>query len=451
MGSNWVNEEMHNLQLKDKRLVERTKKLLAAISQEPAKSIPEACGNWAGTKAAYRYFSNESVESDRILETHYQKTQERAQGKMRVLAIQDTTELNYSGKEVAAELGHLANAHSQGLLMHSVLLASVAGMPLGLLDQHVWKRDENTKGKAKDRRKKPTSEKESQRWLDAMQVVEERLPEEVEVIHVADREADIYDLLALKHRPNSQVVIRVDHNRRVEHTMRSLWGAMRQAPIAGEILLELRPQPNREARLATLRVRFQTLTVCPPHKQTGEGVRLQFILAEEQDAPPGVKPIVWLLATSLPVSNFEEALTCLRFYALRWLIERFHFVLKSGCLIEQLYLQTENRLRRALAIYSIVAWRLLWLTYEARMHPDQPCSVILQTHEWQALYCTIHKTPMPPEQPPSLQEAVIWIARLGGFLARKGDGFPGPKTIWQGLRRLDDIADTWLLVHSHHP
>lgn len=449
MGMEWVREEMRYLQLKEARLTERAKQMLATFSEQPAKSITEACPNWAATKAAYRFLANEAVEANQILLAHYQRTQERADGRVRVLAIQDTTELDYTGKEVAAEMGHLASGHRRGLLVHSVLLASVAGVPLGLLDQHVWTRDPASQGKAKDRRKKETAEKESQRWLDAMQIVEERLPEAVEVIHVADREADIYDLLALQRRPNSQVVIRVGHNRRVEHAMRYLWEAMHQAPIAGEILLEVRPQPHRAARLATLRVRFQTLTLQPPHQRSGAGVRLQFVLAEEQDAPLGEKPIVWLLATSLPVDTFEEALTCLRFYALRWLIERFHFVLKSGCLIEQLYLQTENRLRRALALYAIVAWRLLWLTYQARQDPEQPCSLILQTHEWQALYCTIHKTAIPPDHPPTLREAVIWIARLGGFLGRKHDGVPGPKTIWQGLRRLDDIANTWLLLHPH--
>ena len=174
---------------------------------------------------------------------------------------------------------------------------------------------------------------------------------------------------------------------------------------------------------------------------------MQFILAEEHDAPLGADPIVWLLATTLPVDSLAEALVCIEYYRLRWLIERYHYVLKSGCRIEDLYLQTPERLRRALALYTIVAWRVLWLTYEARQSPDQPCTVILQTHEWQALYCTIHKTPVPPATPPTLSQAVVWIARLGGFLARKGDGFPGPKTIWQGLRRLDDIADTWLLLH----
>lgn len=447
MGAEWVFEEMSRLNLADERLTKRAKQMIASMSEQPAKSIPEASEDWAATKGAYRFLGNERVEEAQIRIAHYQATQARASGQVRILAIQDTTDLDYSGKQVAAQLGPLSNQYTRGLRLHSVLAASVEGVPLGLVDQLTWSRDPDTQGKAKDRRKKDTADKESQRWLDALQAAEQRLPPEVEIVHIADREGDIYDLLTVERQSRSQLLIRMTHNRRVVHETRYLWEAIRQAPLAGEITVEVTPQANRKARLACLTLRFQSLTVRPPHQQAGRGVSLQFILAEEHDTPPGAEPIVWLLATSLPVDSLAEALVCLDYYRLRWLIERYHYVLKSGCGIEELYLQTPQRLLRALALYAIVAWRVLWLTYEARQSPEQPCSVILQTHEWQALYCTIHKTPVPPDTPPTLSQSVVWIARLGGFLARKGDGFPGPKTIWQGWRRLDDIADTWLLLH----
>ncbi len=133
------------------------------------------------------------------------------------------------------------------------------------------------------------------------------------------------------------------------------------------------------------------------------------------------------------------------------MIERYHYVLKSGCRLEQLQLETSDRIHRALATYTIVAWRLLWITYQARYCPDTPADTVLATYEWQSLYCTIHKTPLPPSSPPSLNTCVRWIAQLGGFLARKGDGEPGVKTLWQGLRRLHDIAQTWLLLSPTTP
>lgn len=146
------------------------------------------------------------------------------------------------------------------------------------------------------------------------------------------------------------------------------------------------------------------------------------------------------------MTDFSEACEYLKWYSYRWLIERYHYCLKSGCQIEELQLENAERIERALATYAIVAWRLLWLTYSARKNPEQTVEGILETHEWQALYCKIHKTNQPPEHAPSLSECVRWIAQLGGFLGRKGDGDPGVKTLWRGLQRLHDIADTWLLI-----
>jgi len=136
--------------------------------------------------------------------------------------------------------------------------------------------------------------------------------------------------------------------------------------------------------------------------------------------------------------QFEEALQKVEWYRERWKIERFHFTLKSGCNVEELQLGTKERLENAIALYSVVAWRLTWLTYQARVTPNFSCSMILEKHEWQALYCVVNKTHTPPENPPTLEEAVSLIARLGGFLGRKHDGKPGVKVIWRGLQKLNE-------------
>ncbi len=150
----------------------------------------------------------------------------------------------------------------------------------------------------------------------------------------------------------------------------------------------------------------------------------------------------------MEVKDFESACQCLKWYSDRWLIERYHYCLKSGCRIEQLQLEDGERIKRALATYAIVAWRLLWLTYEARKNPERTVEGILETHEWQALYCKIHKTNKPPNEAPSLGECVRWIARLGGFLGRKSDGDPGIQTLWRGFQRLNDIAGIWQLFYQ---
>lgn len=449
MTVSWAAEELQTLKLKDKRLVKRAIKILEDLSEHPSKSIPEAnAGDWGVTKAVYAFWQNERVDEKEIQQAHFQATSERVAQHGRVLAVQDTTELNYSGKEVAKELGHLANPKSRGIEMHSNIVISEQGVPLGLIDLKVWHRDVASKGKKHQRTKKDTSEKESQRWLDGVLAAEERLAEEVEIIHIADREADIFDLFSLPRRTGSHLLIRVTYNRRVEHEAHYLWEAIRQAPIQGMHEVEVRAQVNRPARLAKTTVRYATLDVCSPsNKKVRPSIPLQFILVEEVDVPDGVEPIIWLLATTLPVSRLDEALQCVQYYAYRWVVERFHFVLKSGCRVEKLYLQEKERLYRAITILSVVAWRLLWLTYQVRETPQAPCTLILQSNEWKALYCFTHHTSTPADEPPTLQEVVFWIARLGGFLGRKGDGDPGPMTIWRGMRHLEYIVSTWDLLH----
>ncbi|MCP3907733.1 MAG: IS4 family transposase, partial [Oceanicoccus sp.] len=200
----------------------------------------------------------------------------------------------------------------------------------------------------------------------------------------------------------------------------------------GEVTIDIGRRRDQPPRQAILTMRIAQLSICPPANRPDKAslspIPVYMVLAEEYDAPSGVKPVCWLLLATFPVETFDDAIRCLRYYSYRWLIERYHFVLKSGCGLEKLQLETGDRIHRALATYSIVAWRLLWLTYEARHAPDSPCDKVLAPYEWQALYCYSHKTTTPPEKPPSLHEAVAMIAKLGGFLARKSDGEPGVKT-----------------------
>lgn len=274
------------------------------------------------------------------------------------------------------------------------------------------------------------------------------------VITVADREADIYDFLAMPRRANSELLIRAYQNRSVktEDAVERLKVAICKAAPAGEISLELQRTPQRKPRQATLTLRTMSVKIKPPktHLNYNElkSIRVQVIKAEEENPPTGEKPVSWLLLTTLEVNEFNDIIQCLRWYSYRWLIERYHYVLKSGCRLEQLQLETADRIERALATYTIVAWRLLWLTYEARYNLCAPADTILETIEWQALYCTINKTSTLPEGPPSISDCIFWIAKLGGFLCRKRDGFPGVKTIWQGLRRLHDIVKGWLLAQE---
>lgn len=451
----WANDELAAVDLGDARLNRRVVRVVTDLAAQPTASVPQACGTWAATKGVYRLWAAPRVTPEAIRAAHQQQTLERLRGHPTVLVIQDTTALDFTHHPTTRGLGSLDVPTHQGLKVHSALAVRPDGVPLGLLHQAVWTRDPAARGHAKRRRQRATNEKESQRWLTALQASQAAVPDGIRVITIADREADIYDLFALPRRPGVELLIRATHNRRVEHPARYLWPALRQSPNWGHLTVDVRRHDDHPARTALVTLRVASLLIAPPrhhrHQAALAPIEVQAILAEEEHPPPGTVPLCWLLLTTLPVATFEDAVQCVEWYCARWLVERYHFVLKSGCRVEDLQLETAARLQCALATYSLVAWRLLWLTYEARQQPTTSCATALEAHEWQALYCTIHRTPTPPALPPTLHEAIRWIAQLGGFLGRTRDGHPGVKTLWRGLRRLHDIAATWSLLHQLPP
>ena len=443
----WSKQELSQIDLGDERLNKRLMKMVEDFAENPESSVPQACGDWAATKATYEFWKNPKVKASSIIDGHVESTKQRCLVQDTILAIQDTTDMNYTDHPSTEGLGHLDHPSISGLKTHSCLAVSTQGVPQGLLYQKTWARDPKTKGKKHQRKKLSTKDKESQRWLDTQKSVEEVIPEDICMITIADREADIYDLFALPRRDNAELLIRLEYNRRVEHESKYLWKVVRQSPILGAVTLEVGRRGDQPPREATVTVRISQLSICAPQNRKGHSslkpIPVYLVLAEEESAPSGVKPLCWLLLVTFPVATFEDAVRCIRYYSYRWLIERYHFVLKSGCGMEKLQLESADRLHRALATFSIVSWRLLWITYEARVNPDSPCDRILDTYEWQSLYCITFKTTILPITVPSLKEAVLWIAKLGGFLGRKGDGEPGVKTIWRGLRKLSNIWETW--------
>ncbi len=406
----------------------------------------------AATCAAYDFWSSPYFEPDDIRKAHVRSSIERIKSHEIVLAIQDTTNIDLTNHPSTTGVGYLDHQKLSGLKVDSTLASTIDGVPLGIIDQQVWTRPRENLGIAKKRRQRETQEKESQRWLDSLKTTQQLIPKENMVVTMGDSEADIFDLFSLKRPENSHLLIRGTHNRKVDHTAQYLHQAIRQTQPCGLLSVEIKRNPEQNPRIANLILRFATLEVCVPANHLARSqlkpVKLQVILAQEENPPDGVEAISWLLLTTIEICRFEQAARCVKWYTYRWLIERYHYTLKSGCGIEKLQLETGRRIEMALATYSIVAWRLLWITYQARLHPDESCDTVLEAHEWQSLSATINKHPIPPKNPPSLQQAVRMIASLGGFLGRKSDGEPGVKTIWRGLRRLHDIAATWKLTHS---
>lgn len=446
----WAEEELKNTDLGDRRRTERLVKIVADLVAQPSESVPQASRDDAAMQGIYDFWSNRRIEPQSILSGHRARTVERCQEHKTVLAIQDTTELDFSTHPKTRGLGPISNAEATGLKVHITLCSSDAGVPLGILHETVWSREKARRGTGYRDRKAAIEEKESYRWLEHQTESQQLIPESVEMITVTDREGDIYELFAQPRRPHSEFLIRAAQNRNTKKDAYSeevmpLFEAIRQTPCQGHQTLELQRTPRRKPRQATLSVRYATLWLQPPQNQSSRlnAIAVQVVLAEEEHPPEGEKAVSWLLLTTLPVDSFESACQCLRRYSLRWQIERLNFTLKSGCRLEELQLETAERLERALMTYSIVAWRLLWLTYEARVNPEASVETVLEKHEWQSLYCMVHQSRHLPPEPLSVSQSVRWIAKLGGFLGRKGDGDPGVKTLWRGFQRLNDIAATW--------
>jgi hypothetical protein len=454
--ASWAVEEMRSVVLGDPRRRRRAALLLTALADRPAASIPVACGDWGAAKAAYRFWDNARITPEKLLAAHRDATLGRCAAHPVVLAVQDTTMLDFTSHPALTAIGPLGHGDHQGMHVHSVLAVSPDGEPLGVLDQQVWARDADTTGLRHQRRARPTAAKESQRWLDGLTATQRVVPERIRVVTEADREADIYDLFAVPRPPHSDLLIRAAHDRKVQQQpVAYLWPTVRAAPELTRIAITVPRQAKRPARPAVLTVRVAAVQVHPPrsrqHDHTLTPLPVTALLAEEEPPPPDQPALCWLLLTTVPLPDGEAAKECLGWYRQRWTIERFHFVLKSGSHIERLQLQSFARMDRALATLSIVAWRVLWLREHARATPTVPCTTVLTPLQWAALYATIHHTTAPPPGPAPLNQAIRWIAQLGGFLARASDGDPGVTTLWRGWRRLETITETWALARQLPP
>jgi hypothetical protein len=446
----WVEREMQSLNLGDKRRNRRAVDLLSALAKQPNASIPVACGSKAKMKGAYRHLDLD-LDSQEWLAPHSARTAERAAEHPYILALSDTTELDYTGLTTLEGAGPIDGAHCRGLKVHSVLAVSPEGVPLGLLDQRVWAREETEGeeggGKKKTRRKRAPDDKESWKWRTGAEACQERLPEQLPFVYVGDREADCYSLLGMPRRAGMDLLVRATHNRKLKDPEYSyLIQAVEAAPVLGRLRLTLPRSRKREEREAVLEIRSARVVLAKPrHGTNGRGlapVEVSVVLAREVDETAGSNERVeWLLLSTREAGTLEEAIWCVKSYALRWRVERFHYTLKSGCGIEKLQLETAERMKRALVLYSIVAWRLLHITYYVRAEPNAPCTIVLEEDEWKTLSLTRPgRKRMEPLQPPTMKEAVRQIASLGGFMGRKGDGDPGVKSIWTGFRRLMDIT-----------
>lgn len=451
----WIEDELGSVNMGDKRLNKRAKTLLKRFSANPRASIPESCKGWQETKAAYRFFENDLVTAKKIIKSHRVATLTRIQQHPIVLLLQDTTTLNYSGQKEREDLGPLQQDNVRGLFLHPTLAVTPNRECLGLVDYEQWSRKplaaRSTKERKAERGSKGIKDKESYRWVRGYKKASKlaQFMPNTQLVYIADREGDIYDIYHEAHtafaKGPADWVIRATFDRTIvdeEQPKKSakLKSSVKGSTSVGKVSFATSSFGNRKKREVTQIIYAKEVTVLPPREKAKAGfvpVKLTTIIATESDPPPGEKALEWTLLTSVPIPNLEAALQVIQWYLCRWQIEIFFKILKSGCTIEKLQLSNKQRFDPCLALYLIVAWRILFMTMIGRASPSLSSEFLFETIEWQTAYIMTYEKP-PPDEPPTLKDMLAMIARLGGFLARKHDGEPGPIVMWKGLRALHD-------------
>jgi hypothetical protein len=369
---------------------------------------------------------------------------------------QDTTELDFSRpKKPVQGAGPLSYEERTGFFQHVQLAVTPERLPLGVIDELTWGRDPADYQKNDQRKKKPIEAKESYRWLLGYRracAVAAAVPT-TQIIAISDREGDIYECFVeaqTTEGPRADWIIRACQNRSTpqrsddDQTFIKLRQVVAAQAVLGQLKVQVPRSADGPAREATVSVRAAKVDLKPPQRKGGKlpPVTVHAVWIREEAAPAGVKPLEWLLLTSLPVDSFAAACRVVEYYTCRWPIEVFFRIYKSGCRIQEVQLETEDRLLPCLALYLIVAWRVQYLTMLGRTCPGLACDVVFAEEEWRSVWTIVRREPAPAEAP-TLTVMIGLIAMLGGYLGRKGDGPPGPQVVWIGIQRMQDFALAW--------
>lgn len=458
----WIHDEVDTSRFADDRLGKRLKKLMGQLSQSIGESIPLACQDWANTKAAYRFFSNERVCEGDILAGHFESTSQRAAAvEGPILVLHDTTEFSYQ-RDDAKEIGitktirwgkdkaGMIRQHTvQGILMHSSLAVTTQGLPLGLAAVKVWTRKHFKGCNALKRRVNPTrvpiAKKESIRWLQNLQQSTNLLKDARKCVHIGDRESDIFELFCAAQRAGTHFLVRTCVDRLAEDGGQRVSEIMKKVRVKGHHRISTKDHQGNTVPVL-LEIKYQRVKILPPDgKSANYGPQILTVIhARETGTPRNRKRIDWKLLTNLPVDSLKAAIEKLRWYALRWRIELFHKILKSGCKAEDSRMRSAHRLANLIAVFCILSWRVFWMTMLRRTHPEAQPKLALTTLEVSLLDKLVSAKASTPKTA-TLADYLIKIARLGGYLARRNDPPPGNKVMWRGLTRLTDIELGYLI------
>lgn len=452
-----ISDEFDGADLGDSRLNKRLIKTAELLNCHPAYCINAAVEDWNTKKSIYRFFDNDKCSADKILSPHFNQTKKRMKGWDFVYSIQDTSFLEFNKHTATSGLGSIGrygdmDNHIQGLVSHSSFAVSCTGLPLGLQSFEVWARPEE--GYKNDKSEDENRIKESNKWLKHLNIAKEFYNDSSKMIYVADRESDFFEVFDCIKKLNIHAVIRSKHNRYVKGVgLNDLCRSLDKEEPAGTIIIENVKNKKKKKRSATAVVKFTNVKIEVPgncQQRYPFGLDINVVEVKEENPPEGEKALYWRLLTTLDVSDLDSARQIIKHYKMRWNIESYFKVLKSGCKVEDCRLESADRIIRYASVMAVIAWRLYWMVHVSRLSPKAFWGLVLTKLEYHTLWVRINRKEimdktLPKKPPPdmhwSVRDCIRHIARLGGFNGRKSDGEPGMISIWTGWMQIQAMVE----------
>ena len=442
----------------DARLDTRSALIRDQLGLQADKSVPKRILNRDQVKGYYRFVNNKRVTPEKlVLKNRPSSLSQALESGEIILSIQDTTELDYTNKRSAKEVGPMEYANRRGMYLHNHILLSRSGVPQGIFSQPFLVRDEKGLGQGAARRHLPIEEKESYRWLEAYRELESAFAahRETPVLCICDREADIHELLECRQQAHVHYLIRSRTDRRLDQSESYLYAEVGKVSAAFSFDLYLPAREGQTARTASLSSRYTSVVIRPGYrpknqKQLGP-VELYVVEVREENPPLGVEPLCWRLLSSMPVCTDEQAKEMILFYTYRWIIERFHFVLKQGFLVEDRQIKDQIALQNAIVIDSWPAIQICALQYQAINHPQLPVeNAGVNPKEVGLLVAYLtqkYKIKRFPENLHTVGGFHRLVAMLGGFQNQKNKT-PGVVNLWRGWQRFMMLLEVYDLKNG---
>ena len=434
-------KEFFDLEFTDKRLKKRFFKMMDSFSHEPGKSILSACGSRSQAKAVYRLLANDRLSYEELLNSISQATIQKMKqlSNEKILLIQDTTELSFGFREGIEHMGYYCDSKQKGMLAHSCIAVTQKGLVLGLVHQESMTRKQrkNTTETYEQRKRKAIEEKESFKWISTLRKCHEIIPNNIKTITICDREGDFYELFAEAKKQEENILIRLFQNRAIGEE-KHLFEKLKASPVRGNLVIQMsrNPKEHLPMRMVMMEYHYEKVQIKKPYRRTEAHLEkeLEFTVIYVHETKEK-NSIHWYLITNAEINTDADAEEQIRNYIQRWKIERFHYILKSGCKIEEKQVRSYEKLNVLSLLYSVIALQIMHMTYLGKLCPDLPAELFLEKEEVKLLYFAARKTKILSEKIYTIKDMILDLAALGGRRLSPSDGMPGVSSVWNGLEK----------------